>query len=140
VNRHPTRRISHRYFATKIKAALMELNLANATLHVTFASDAVVRRQNRLHRQMDYTTDVLSFPSLQPQKMRQSYNHQFLGDILVSLDQAARQAKVQKLKLEQEVLFLIIHSILHLIGYDHANPTETKQMQKLESQLWKVLA
>lgn len=125
---------------TKIKEILRELNLADSTLHVTFVSDAVIRTQNRLHRKINHVTDVLSFPSFKPQKSRRFYQGQFLGDILLSLDQAARQARVQKLKLEQEVLFLIIHSILHLIGFDHDTSQATLKMQKCESQLWSVVA
>lgn len=125
---------------TKIKKLLQELDLTDCTLHVTFVTDAVIRTQNRLHRQQNHVTDVLSFPSLHQQKSRSRYQGHFLGDILISLDQAARQARVQKLKLEQEVLFLIIHSILHLIGFDHANTSDTLKMQKLESQLWSVVS
>lgn len=88
------------------------------------------------------TTDVLSFPAMQPPKNlsdRKCFQNQFLGDILISLDQAQKQAKLQGVNLKQELLFLIIHSILHLIGYDHITTKQIKDMQNLESQLWKKI-
>lgn len=86
------------------------------------------------------TTDVLSFPQLEPQKSLQKYNGLFLGDILISLDQAKCQSKLQKISLQKEVLFLTVHSILHLLGHDHATANERQKMQRLESYIWKSLA
>lgn len=86
------------------------------------------------------TTDVLSFPQFEPQSSRKKYHGKFLGDILISLDQAARQAKLQKLPLRREVLFLTLHSILHLLGHDHGKEGERKKMQALESKIWMRLS
>lgn len=85
------------------------------------------------------TTDVLSFPLLEPNKDISHYKGNFLGDILISLDQAARQAKEQKLAVRREVLFLIVHSILHLIGFDHGTEEEEIEMQTLEGKIWRHL-
>lgn len=85
------------------------------------------------------TTDVLSFPAWPPQKKIKDYEGQFLGDILVSLDQAHRQAEEYDQSLFREVVFLTLHSILHLLGHDHAEEDERKKMQKLENQIWKNL-
>lgn len=85
------------------------------------------------------TTDVLSFPQLPPQKRVAAYRGKFLGDILISLDRAKKQAEAQGLPLEKEVLFLALHSILHLIGHDHGEKGERLKMQKLESRIWRAL-
>lgn len=89
------------------------------------------------------TTYVLSFPQIAVGSTQiakpKIFANQFLGDIVVSLPQAKKQAIEQKIKLEREVLFLIFHSILHLVGHDHVTNTERLKMQKWESFLWKSL-
>lgn len=139
INRHPKLRLSLPSLRRKIDQILKILRIPNATLEVTLASDAVVRRQNRIHMGYDKNTDVLSFPSQPPQKKISNYKNQFLGDVLVSLDRARIQASQQKISLEKEVLFLLVHSILHLIGYDHATVKERESMQRKESEIWKAL-
>lgn len=108
-------------------------------MHVTFVDDEFIRLQNQKFRKHNHVTDVLSFPSLHPQKSRRAYKNQFLGDVLISLDQAQRQAVWQKIDVKHEILFLILHSLLHLIGFDHDHPEATYKMQRLESWLWKNL-
>lgn len=61
-----------------------------------------------------------------------------LGDVVISLDTAARQAKEKKWPVKSEVLFLIIHGILHLIGYDHIKHRERVRMRKKEQILWRL--
>lgn len=86
------------------------------------------------------TTDVLSFPQIAVTHKQRGqvkvFANQFLGDILISLDQAKRQASEQGISLAKEVLFLMIHSILHLVGYDHAKEKDRVAMQRLESKIW----
>lgn len=111
------------------------LNLGDASVEVTLVGDRFMRAQNSKHMKKSGTTDVLSFPQLSPQKSLSSYHGKFLGDILISLDQAKLQAKEQGITLANEVLFLTIHSILHLIGFDHGAKKERIKMQKLESEI-----
>ncbi len=99
----------------------------------------MIKRQNFKHRGLKETTDVLSFPAFAKQRKTAFYKNRFLGDILISLDRAGVQARAQKISLEDEVLFLTIHSLLHLLGHDHAGPRDTKRMQAIESRLWGVL-
>lgn len=112
------------------------MGLPDSSVEITLATDAVIRRQNRIHMKSDYATDVLSFPSFEPLPNLKAYNGEYLGDILLSLDRARVQANRQKISFENEVLFLIIHSLLHLVGHDHAKPKERLKMQALESQLF----
>lgn len=140
INNHPELVISLRFLKNKIKEIFDQLNLKNCQIELTLCTDSFMKQQNKKHRGVNGSTDVLSFPQLEKQKKRSDYHGQFLGDVLISLDQAQKQAKEQDLSLSQEVLFLTLHSVLHLIGYDHATKTERMEMQFLESKIWGKLA
>jgi len=93
------------------------------------ASDAEVRRLNRLFRGKDRTTDVLSFPArgeLEPGRPH-------LGDLAVSVPQARRQARRARWTLEEELSLLVTHGFLHLLGYDHEK--DEGEMKRLEETL-----
>lgn len=139
INTHPRLKTSPHFLRTNCSRILEWLGLKDASLEITLCDDAFMRRQNRKHMGKAGTTDVLSFPQLPPQKRVSSYRGKFLGDILISLDQAKRQADAQKLPLRKELLFLTLHAVLHLVGYDHAEEGERIKMQKLESSVWKNL-
>jgi len=98
---------------------------------VAFVSDRAMRELNRLWRHKQGTTDVLSFPVEQDEfeKMEGSS----LGDVVISVEQAARQAKENGLTLDQEISQLILHGLIHLCGYDHA--TDHGEMNRLELRL-----
>lgn len=99
-------------------------------LTVAFVSDRKMRELNRMFRHKNSTTDVLSFP-FEADEFDQNENN--LGDIVISLEQAARQAKENNLDLETEIKQLILHGILHLCGYDHE--TDKGEMNSLELKL-----
>ena len=88
---------------------------------VSFVDDETIHRLNLEHRNIDRSTDVLSFPLGENGKY--DINHEtgayLLGDIVISLETACRQAEVYDHSLEREVGFLTVHSMLHLLGYDH---------------------
>ena len=84
---------------------------------IAFVSDSAMRRLNRQYRHRDKTTDVLTFSGERP-------------DIVVSLDQARRQAAAEKHSLATEVRYLILHGVLHALGYDHE--TDEGEMNALE--------
>ncbi len=88
---------------------------------VSFVDDETIHRLNLEHRSIDRSTDVLSFPLGENGKY--DINHEtgayLLGDIVISLETACRQAEVYDHSLEREVGFLTVHSMLHLLGYDH---------------------
>ena len=122
---------------------LEQLGLTGCTVEITLTDDRFMRVQNKKHLGSCTTTDVLSFPQvnvLESQAGRPSrFRNQHLGDILVSLDQAERQAKAQGLPLNKEIAFLVLHSILHLLGHDHDIPKRREKMQRMESRIWKAL-
>ena len=113
-------------FATRALAAIGE-NESSAT--IAFVSDKKIRELNRQFRGIDKATDVLSFPSDGPDE---------LGDVAVSVDTAAAQAKENGLKFDEEIAQLILHGLLHLSGYDHE--TDNGEMNRLELRLRKKLA
>ena len=88
-----------------------------AEVSIAFVSDAAMRRLNRRYRGKNKTTDVLTFPGESP-------------DIVISLDQARRQALAEKHSLATEVRYLILHGTLHALGYDHE--TDDGEMNALE--------
>ncbi len=93
---------------------------------VVLLSDAAMRRFNRRFAGLDKTTDVLSFPTGDQNAGDQTY----LGDILISVETAERQRKAE---LEQELRVLMLHGLLHLLGYDHA--ADQGEMEELEDRL-----
>lgn len=100
------------------------------SLTVAFVSDRKIKELNRLYRGADKTTDVLSFAS---EADEYDDRTDYLGDIVVSLEQAQRQAEENNLELEIEIKQLILHGILHLCGYDHE--TDFGEMNEKELKL-----
>ena len=109
---------------------LAYLELEAAELSVLLTNDAEIHELNRLHRDKDKPTDVLSFP-LDETEAPHGGGTRVLGDVVISIDTAARQARGRKRELLPEVRFLLAHGILHLIGYDHGNPTEKRAMDAM---------
>jgi rRNA maturation RNase YbeY len=105
-------------------------------LSLAFVADRAIRRLNRAYAGNDYTTDVLSFSARENTKLFRAppFTQTFLGDIVISLPQAMRQAKAAGHALAREVDLLLTHGVLHLLGYDHATAREAKQMRLLEEQ------
>lgn len=93
------------------------------SLGVRFASDREVRRANRTWRGKDKATDVLSFPG----------EEEHLGDILISVPTARRQAEAAGHPMERELKILLLHGVLHCLGYDHE--TDQGEMERLERRL-----
>jgi len=90
-----------------------------------------MRELNRRWRQTDETTDVLSFPAEQDQF--EKLEGLSLGDVVISVEQATRQAVEHGLQFDEEVSQLILHGLLHLCGYDHE--TDKGEMNRLELRL-----
>src|SRR5918997_3955522 len=111
--------------------ALRVVPAKGAGATVAFVSDRSMRELNRRWRGKRGTTDVLSFPSGQEEFERGEGAS--LGDVVISLEQAARQAAAHGLEFENEVEQLILHGLLHLCGYDHE--TDGGEMKALELRL-----
>jgi len=128
--------------ATKLKAQLTKLlgtlDLPEAELSVLFVGDRAMRTLNRQYRGKDRTTDVLSF-ALQEGRFNQVQPN-MLGDIVISVPTAGRQAVDAGLTLQQELERLLVHGLLHLVGYDHERgAAHARSMQIKERSLLKRL-
>ena len=119
-------------FAVLLRSGIEEVN--GRDFSVAFVSDKRMTELNKFFRGKDSTTDVLSFPHEPDEFDKDDPN---LGDIVVSVEQAGRQAKENKLTLEDEIKQLILHGVLHLCGYDHE--TDSGEMNKRELELRKKL-
>ena len=129
VNRQRRLQIDTRAWSDFATNALAAIGKSESSATIAFVSDKKIRELNRQFRGIDKATDVLSFPSDGPDE---------LGDIAVSIDTAAAQAKENGLKIDEEIAQLILHGLLHLSGYDHE--TDNGEMNRLELRLRKKLA
>ena len=91
--------------------------VAGGSFSVCLLSDRGIRRYNKRFRRQDQATDVLAFPAGSRGREEQSY----LGDILISVETARRNATRYGLRLDEEIKILALHGLLHLMGYDHEN-------------------
>lgn len=120
------------------RGLLSALDEAESDLTVSLVDDAEVRRLNRDYRGKDRPTDVLAFAMREG--VRVAGDEPMLGDVVISLDTAARQARRHGLSVEEEVRTLLIHGVLHLLGYDHErSPAAARKMKAMERQLRSVL-
>ena len=106
----------------------------DAEVSVTFCDNEYIRGINKEHRNKDSATDVLSFPMYDFDEADPETNPDgtiTLGDIVISLERAAEQAAELGHSLEREVAFLVIHSTLHLLGYDHERSKDDEEAQCL---------
>lgn len=116
-----TKSYPHRADLTAALARLLAHLNQRRQVTVALMDDATIRRYNREHRGVDEATDVLAYPSAEPDDVDiPPVTH--LGDIFISLETAARQAPEHGHELASEVKVLAAHGLTHLLGYDH--PTE----------------
>lgn len=139
INKLRKRRLPTVAYHRKLTRLLRSLDLPDAELSVLFVGDRAMRTLNHTWRGKDKTTDVLSFPlregrftNIQPE---------MLGDIVISIPIAARQAKAAGHSLAVEVDRLLVHGLVHLLGYDHEQGLrEARCMERKEQQLLKRMS
>ena len=124
-------RFSRREIAEFVRKVLIALRVDDGINEVSIAivDDDAMRTLNRQFRKRNKTTDVLTFPADASDADPQAHGRP-LGDIVISADQARRQAADQRHSLPTEVRYLILHGILHALGYDHE--TDDGEMNALE--------
>ena len=115
------------------------LSRGSVELSILLTDDAYIRVLNRDHRGKDKPTDVLAFPQEpcgeEGTELPPSAPGQLLGDVVISLDTAERQARSRRRALIDEVSFLLAHGILHLVGYDHQDDAEEARMNAMTKRL-----
>jgi len=123
-------------------AVLLHEGVADASLAVVLTSDEEVQQLNQAYRGVDAPTDVLSFAAhdsdvdLQemPEELQAALARE-LGDVLIALPYAERQARRFGNSLEAELLLLTAHGVLHLLGHDHATPDEEAALWTLQEEI-----
>jgi rRNA maturation RNase YbeY len=132
-----TRGLSRRRVLADGRALLAALGHADAELSVALVDDAAGAALNRRFRGRRGATDVLSF-SLR-EGAHAKHRGGLLGDVVIAVGVARRQARERGHSLADECLRLLIHGVLHLLGYDHARPAQARRMRAKERALWKGL-
>ncbi len=106
-----------------------------------FTDDKFIRSLNNKYRGIDKSTDVLSFSFQEGAiKSPEVENNKLLGDIIISIETAQRQADTLNHSMEKELTVLVIHGLLHLTGYDHEEDKDYKIMREKESEILKIFA
>ena len=133
-----------RALAGALERLLAEIGERGSSVSLTFVRDAEMRALNREHRGKDVPTDVLSFPlfaadafdrSGETRRQGDDRPERLLGDIVISVDTARRQAAEYDAPLAREVQRLLIHGVLHLAGHDHVEAGERAVMEAEERRL-----
>lgn len=114
-------------------AILKHIGKTNADVSIHCVGDKKMRQLNRIHRGVDRPTDVLSFPMDRGTIVEQDMFD--LGDIFLSVPYIRRQAKRYKISFKEEFLRMLIHGILHSVGYDHGRASDAKEMFALQESL-----
>lgn len=132
-------KIAKRDIRSTVIKLLKYLNCTDKEISISLVDDKTIQQMNYQYLERDKPTNVLSF-SLQEGKFS-NINPQILGDIVISVDTARQEASLRNFTFEQEIDFLIIHGLLHLLGYNHEKTTkeETRKMQRKEKKLFDLL-
>jgi probable rRNA maturation factor len=141
-NRTRKHRLNPRSLARTARALLAAAGAGGSSLSLSLVGDRAIRRLNQAHRGLDRPTDVLSFPLFEPAggpHGAPAGPERLLGDVVISLDAAARQARAYDATLLAEVERLLIHGILHLLGHDHEKAAERTRMVRAERRLARAI-
>lgn len=112
--------------------------IGDTEVSVSFVDNAEIKQLNRIYRNNDKPTDVLSFPLGENgiYDINKETGAKLLGDVVLSMETAVRQAHIYGHSLEREVGFLTVHSMLHLLGYDHTSSRlEAAKMREKEEMI-----
>jgi probable rRNA maturation factor len=136
VRRHGGKKFPTRKLKTLALKILQLVEHDESELSVALIGNAEMRKLNAKFRNKDYPTDVLSFPAEDdlPGAVR------LLGDVVISVDKARQQAKERRRSLDEEMITLLIHGVLHLLGYDHERSAkDARIMTRLERKIYRAL-
>ena len=125
--------ISIRQIEEWSKEIINQVRLENIFFSIFFCDDQTMTDLNKNYRDIDKTTDVLSFSQLEGEEIIWT-NKKFIGDIVISIPQAVRQSEEIGKTALSEVKFLILHGFLHLLGYDHE--TDDGEMDKIQKDIY----
>ncbi len=133
------REITKKFVKEIADKILQELNLDNVELSISLVDNETIQNINREWRGKNRPTDVLSFPL--DEDTPSGYQYRLLGDVIISLPYAKKQAEEIGLSYKEEILRLLTHGILHLLGYDHETSEEdAKIMFSLQDKIFSKLS
>lgn len=127
--------VDGRALVATAKRLLAAAGERGSSLSLTLVDDAAIRTLNREHRGKDKPTDVLSFSLVEGNGAAPPEQERLLGDVVISVDTAKRQAKDYSATLQDELYRLLIHGILHVLGHDHERADERRAMVAQERRL-----
>ncbi len=116
-----------------------EIGQERMEISIVFVDDAHIRELNSQYRGIDSVTDVLSFPQYESVEQYPESGDIFLGDVVISIDAAVAQAEEYGHGQKREFVYLFVHSILHLLGYDHMDEEERMIMRQKEEKIMSLL-
>ncbi|MDY3240648.1 MAG: rRNA maturation RNase YbeY [Anaerovoracaceae bacterium] len=112
-----------------------QIDTERSEISVTFVSLEEIHELNREYRQVDSPTDVLSFPQFDDLDELPEEGEIMLGDVVICSDRAKEQAEEFGHSFEREIIYLFVHSVLHLLGYDHMEEDEKRIMRRREEEV-----
>jgi probable rRNA maturation factor len=115
---------------------LSELDESDSELSIAMLDDKEIAELNGQWRGRSGATDVLAFSLLEGEHSQ--HRGRLLGDVVIGIETAARQAALRHRSIDEEVARLLIHGVLHLLGYDHQCADEERVMRRMQSVLWKA--
>ena len=126
-----------RLLRSRTTRLLREIDCASSELSLGLVLDVEIAKLNESFRREKGPTDVLAFSLLEGEGVE--YRGAMLGDVVVGIETAERQARRSRRSLDDELARLVIHGTLHLIGYDHVRDSDARVMRALERRLWRQL-
>lgn len=138
-NRQRKLKLDTRKIRNIIHQILNLLQIKNSEISILFLDDKKIRELNRTFLGRDRPTNVISFSQREWQSPKTHYD--LLGDVVISVETASREAHNAGIPLDDELTYLLIHGILHLLGYDHesGNEENSKLMREKECELFYLI-
>ncbi|MDD5452130.1 MAG: rRNA maturation RNase YbeY [Desulfovibrionales bacterium] len=136
-NKQKTIRIDRRKIREKAEKLLRNLAHPDAELSILFVNDEEITRLNELYLKRSGPTNVISFPMQSPDLP--GIHPEILGDVVISMETAGREAGQEDISLEAKTDWLLVHGILHLLGYDHEKAKDARAMFKKEKEMLDIL-
>lgn len=130
-------RFDRMLLARRARAVLRAVGHARSELSLTLVGDAAMAELNALHRGKSGPTDVLSYSLVEGPHAE--FRGALLGDVVIDVEQAARQARRARRTLDAELVKLVVHGILHLLGHDHERDDEARRMRREERRVLRML-
>lgn len=130
-------RVDRARVRSSARSILRALDQSGSELSIALVDDASIAALNSTYRGIEGPTDVISFSLLEGKHADR--RGALLGDVVVSLETAARQARRARRSIEEEVVRLLIHGTLHLLGHDHQREDEARAMRAEERRIWRAV-